>query len=96
MERARLASDNLALEERQLDLQIGVGVSHFLKPSCDRDLHTQLLEALASQRCRVAFARLDLASRELPEQTSRSFRPPLLDQHCLVSLDQGGHDPHPP
>ena len=58
------------------------------RQACRLDIDTEFLVQLADQRRLRSFARLDLATRKLPQSCVIFIRWTLLDQHAPLAIDE--------
>ena len=88
LERCRLrAGRGLAVDERQVDRPVGVGVRDRRSDARVDDLERDLLAALARKRLAGRLARLDLAADELPVSAERLAERTLAEEIFVAAAD---------
>ena len=86
------AGRGLAVDERQVDRPVGVGVRDRRSDARVDDLERDLLAALARKRLAGRLARLDLAADELPVSAERLAERTLAEEIFVAAADYPADD----
>src|SRR5687767_13956856 len=88
----RFARVTLYDPQRKLDLPVAIVVRELKERTCLQHADADLLEQLSIERFAFAFARSDLAARELPPAGHMFARGAFGDEHTSVRVVQRGCD----
>ena len=92
VQRLRLAGNDFADEEFQVDGFFRVVVGDFREQPADGDCHAQLLTDFADEALLKGFARLALAAGKFPQPAQMRTGVALGDQELAVAEDERGAD----
>src|SRR5688572_30669380 len=86
------ARDKIAMEEAEADRFFGIGVGDFFDLFSDRDLDAEFFAEFADEAVLEGFVRLDLTTREFPEEAEVIVRSALGDEKFAGAEDEAGGD----